>query len=99
VRLNRRPIIVRDPLHASRPRSKTSDASASGSSPLRPIRERLHELLQEFAGTIVDELALFIEQLVGMSDIGLGLLQDRHIQKHQRLPQMMIGAEGSDRAG
>src|SRR3984893_16715595 len=64
---------------------------------LDPIRERLHELLQEFAATIVDELAMFIEQLVGIADIGFGLLHGRHVQEHQRLPQMIIGTEGPDR--
>ena len=65
---------------------------------LDPIRKRLHEVLQEFAGAIADELALLIEELVGMADIGFGLLHGRHVQKHERLPEMMIGAEGSDRA-
>jgi len=65
---------------------------------LDPIRKRLHKLLQEFSGIIVDELAVLIEELVGMTDIGFGLLHGRHVQKHERLPQMMIGAEGSDRA-
>jgi hypothetical protein len=65
---------------------------------LDPIRERLHELLQEFAGTIINELATFIEELVGTANIGFGLLHGRHVQKHQRLPQMMIGTEGPDRA-
>jgi hypothetical protein len=65
---------------------------------LGPIRKRLHKLLQEFSGIIVDELAVLIEELVGMTDIGFGLLHGRHVQKHERLPQMMIGAEGSDRA-
>ncbi len=73
---------------------KTLDALASRSDRLDPFRERLHELLQEFSGTIVDELAMFIEELVGMADIGFGLLHGRHVQKHERLPQMMIGTEG-----
>src|SRR6267378_2314278 len=77
---------------------KASDALTLRSDRLDPFRERLHELLQEFAGTIVDELAMFIEELVGMADIGFGLLHGRHVQKHERLPQMMIGAEGPDRA-
>src|SRR6266849_951944 len=77
---------------------KPSDALALRSDRLGPIRERLHELLQEFAGAVADELAMLIEQLVGMAEIGFGLLHGRHVQKHQRLPQMMIGAEGPDRA-
>src|SRR5260370_41289170 len=77
---------------------KPSDALALRSDRLDPIRERLHELLQEFAGAIADELAMFIEELVGIADIGFGLLHGRHVQKHERLPEMMIGAEGPDRA-
>src|SRR5258708_27695795 len=75
-----------------------SDALALRSGRLDPIRERLHERLQEFAGTIVDEFAMLIEQLVCMADIGFGLLHGRDVQKHERLPQMMIGPESPDRA-
>src|SRR5258707_13978930 len=75
-----------------------SDALALRSDRPDPIRERLHELLQEFAGAIVDELALLIEELVGTADIGFGLLHGRHVQQHERVPQMMIAAEGPDRA-
>ena len=32
-----------------------------------------------------------------MADIGFRLPHGRYIQKHERLPEMMIGAEGSDR--
>src|SRR5258708_13550896 len=39
---------------------------------------------------------MLIEELVGMAEIGFGLLHGRHVQKHKRLPQMMIGAEGPD---
>jgi hypothetical protein len=35
---------------------------------LDPICERLHELLQEFAGAVADELAVLIEELVGMTE-------------------------------
>jgi hypothetical protein len=73
------------------------DALASRPDPLDPIRKRLHEVLQKFACTIVDELAMFIERLVGMADIGFGLLHGRQVQKHQRLPEMMIGTEGRRR--
>src|SRR5258707_10862543 len=69
-----------------------------GTDRLDPIRKRPHEVLQEFTGAIADELAVLIEELVGMTDIGFGLLHGRHVQKHERLPEMMIGAEGSDRA-
>ena len=71
-------------------RLKASDALALRSDRLDPIRERQHELLQEFAVAIADELAVLIEELVGMADIGFGLLHGRHVQKHERLPQMMI---------
>jgi hypothetical protein len=77
---------------------KPSDALALRSNRLDPIRERLHESLQKFAGAVADELATFIEELVDMAYTGLRLLDGRHVKKHKRLPQMMIGAEGSDRA-
>src|SRR5882724_3856517 len=90
-----RPSSSRCPLVA---RAWASDALTLRSGPLDPVRERLHELLQEFAGAIADQLAMFIEELVGIADIGFRLLHGRHVQKHERLPQMMIGAEGTDRA-
>jgi len=34
------------------------------------MRERLHELLQEFAGAIAAELAMFIDKLVDTADGG-----------------------------
>src|ERR1700754_4162048 len=72
--------------------------STSRSDRLDPIRERLHELLQEFAGAVAGELAMFIKELVDAAEISFGLLHGRHVQKNERLPQMMIGAEGPDRA-
>jgi hypothetical protein len=78
--------------------AKASDALALTSDRLDPIGKRLHKLLQEFAGAVAGKLAMFIEALVGMTDIGFWLLHGRHIQKHERLPEMMIGAEGPDRA-
>src|SRR4029077_12798977 len=78
--------------------AKASDALTLRPDRLDPIRERLHELLQEFAGAVADEIAMFIEELIGMTDIGFGLLHGRHVQKHERLSQMMIGTEGPDRA-
>ena len=41
----------------------------------------------------------WLEELVGAADIGLGLLPHRHVQKHQRLPQVMVGAEAADGTG
>jgi hypothetical protein len=41
---------------------------------------------------------MFIEELVNTAKIGFGLLHGRHVQENERLPQMMIGAEGPDRA-
>lgn len=57
---------------AARACRKASDALAQRSDRLDPIRERLHELLQEFAGAVADELAMFVEELVGMPDMGFG---------------------------
>jgi len=39
-----------------------------------------------------------LEELVDVAHIGLRLLHGRHVEKHQRLPEVMIGAKGSDRA-
>ncbi len=64
-----------------------------------PCGERLHETLQEFAYTVVDELAVGGEQFISAADIGLRLRHRRHVEKHQRLTQMMVGAEPADRAG
>src|SRR3981189_1980783 len=41
---------------------------------------------------------MYIEQLVDMANIGFRLLHGRHVKEHERLSQMMIGAEGPDRA-
>src|ERR1700692_1658843 len=76
--------------------TKRSDALALRSDRLGPVCERLHERLQEFAGAVAGDLALFIEQLVGVANIRFRLLHGRDVEKHERLPQMMIGAEGSD---
>jgi hypothetical protein len=46
------------------------------------MRERLHELLQEFAGAIAAELAMFIDKLVDTADGGFGLRHREHVQKH-----------------
>jgi hypothetical protein len=46
-----------------RAKLKASDALTLGPDRLDPIRECLHELLQEFAGAVADELAMFIEEL------------------------------------
>jgi hypothetical protein len=51
-----------------RPRChKTLDPPAFRSDCLDPFRERLHEVVQELADIIVDEVAIFIEELVGMA--------------------------------
>ena len=41
---------------------------------------------------------MLIEQLVGETEVRFGLLHSREVQKHERLPQVMIGAEASYRA-
>ncbi len=64
-----------------------------GTGSSRPNSRTLHELLQEFAGAVVDELATFIEELVGMADIGFRAAARSARSETQRLPEMMIGAE------
>ena len=52
--------------------------TALGSDRLDPSRERLREGLQEFTRAVARELAVFIEELVDMADIGFRLLHGRH---------------------
>jgi hypothetical protein len=65
--------------------------------PCDPPGEGVHEAGQEFQTACVDHLAPRVEQFVGVTDIRLGLLQSLNVQKHERLTQMMIGAETADR--
>src|SRR5271163_1848666 len=58
----------------------------------------LHEPLQEFSRSVVDELAVGVEQFVRAADIGFRLRHRGDVQKHQRLPQMMVSAESADTA-
>src|SRR6478672_13086690 len=60
--------------HAGACHWPSDDALALRSGPLDPIRERLHDLLQELAGAVADELAMFVEELVDMANIGFRLL-------------------------
>src|ERR1700761_8227408 len=71
---------------------------ASRSNRLDPVRKRLHDPPQECAGAVTDQRAMFVKQLVDMTDIGFRLLHSRHVEEHERLSQMMIGAESPDRA-
>jgi len=61
--------------------------------------KRLHELLQEFAGCLVCKPALRIEKLVRAADVDLRLLHRQNVQKHQRLPQVMVRAKSTDWSG
>jgi hypothetical protein len=63
---------------------KPSDALALSSNRLDPIRE----LLQEFAGAVADELAMFIEELVGIFNRG-----DRASGDRMFLPMQSLGIE------
>jgi hypothetical protein len=60
----------RQPRCRPRSRRKASDALPLRSHRLDPIGERLHELLQDFAGAVAGELPMFIEKLVDMANIG-----------------------------
>ena len=64
-----------------------------------PLRKCVHEILQEFSRPFVDEHSVRIEQLVGSANICLRLLHRRHVQKNQRLPQVMVCAKSANCAG
>lgn len=58
-----------------------------------PADEGVKKGLEEFGTAFIHNVPGFIEQRICVADIGLWLLQDRHIEKDKRLPQMMIGAK------
>src|SRR5256885_12448382 len=70
-----------------------------GSAPdeLDPLREGLPESLQELPGGIIGEIRRFVKQFRRATYVGLGLLHRRNVQKHERLSQMMVGAEARER--
>ena len=61
-----------------------------------PSSEGLHEALQEFAGSFVGKLTVYIEKLVCPANISLRLLHRRNVEKDERLSQMVIRPEASD---
>src|SRR5262245_60831570 len=65
---------------------------------LYPLGVRVHEILQKFARAIIREHALLIEFVSDAADIRLRHLHARHVEKNERLPQVVVGAEGADRA-
>jgi hypothetical protein len=51
---------------------KASVVLALRSDRFDPNRERLHELLQEFAGALADEIANLVKELIDMTNIDFG---------------------------
>ena len=47
---------------------------------------------------VVRELAVLVEHLGRAADVGLRLVHRRHVQEHQRLAQVVVGAEAADGA-
>src|SRR5213080_107628 len=60
-----------------------------------PYGKCRHKILQELARGVIIKISTAIEQLVGASDVRLRLLHCRNVQKHQRLPQVMVCAEAA----
>jgi hypothetical protein len=58
----------------------------------------LHEILEELARTLVHELALLVEELVRVADVSFRLLYRRHVQKYERLPQVVVCSKRANRA-
>ncbi len=53
--------------------------------PFYPGRESRQVLVQEATRGFIGDIAMIVKELVHATDIGLGLLQHRDIQEHQRL--------------
>src|SRR5690242_626590 len=64
-----------------------------------PTLEAGHEVAAEIASGGIGEAPLLIDQLVDAADVRLRLLHHRHVEKHERLPQVMVRTEGAHRAG
>ena len=62
------------------------------------MRERLQIFVEELARRILRQGAFFIEQRRRAADVSLGLLQRRHVEEHERLSEVVIRAEGAQRA-
>ena len=62
------------------------------------LLERLAESREEILGALVGQVARLVEQTGSAADIGLGLPHYRHVEKCQRLAQVMVGAETADGA-
>ena len=59
---------------------------------LDPLRKCGDELREKLARIGVGEMVLFVEQFGGARDVRFRLLHDGHVEEHQRLPEVMIGA-------
>src|ERR1044072_446552 len=82
--------------HSADPRQpvSTPDSTANLCNPfLKSVEIGLQEFLCRFV-----ELPGVIEKPGRIADIALGLLQRRHVEEHQRLPQVMVRAETRDGA-
>ena len=54
--------------------------------------------MQKLARPVVGKLAIGIKKLIAAANIGFRLRRRWNIQKHQRLPQVMVGAEAANAA-
>src|SRR3546814_15692474 len=61
---------------------------------LDPRLESLAVDAQELGGGFVDQFAMLVEQGEGVADVGF-LAEQRHVQEHQRLTQVVVGAKAA----
>src|SRR3954451_13187697 len=71
---------------------------ASACETIDPRREGLGEAAEELGRPFILHAAVVAEQVAGLADIGFGLLENRHVEEHQGLAEMVIGAEAADPA-
>src|SRR4051812_45928022 len=85
------------------PRPTASPPSTTSAPELRssldPCREGLHDLAEELFRLVALERAVVVEHLADAADIGFGLLQHGHVEEHERLAQVVVGAEAADGSG
>ena len=56
------------------------------------------ECFEECSRAIIDEPVGFIEQIMCIANVGLGVLHGRYVERHQRLAQMVVGAKAAESA-
>jgi hypothetical protein len=65
---------------------------------LDPGCEARDERPEELSRLLARDAAVVGEQGSGLTDIGLGLLEHRHVESDERLAQVLVGAKAADGA-